>query len=270
MIAPGPVPGLGRGEGSGKRLGGGAVRCVASPVSLLTHERFRPVTDYYTSTSFGIDITLAEAGLLEEALGIIKDLTDGFETAGDELARYQVCSEAFRQAFPCDGTSQPFDTFRHIFADPDYPSAPAVFVPTAQDQESVHYSVMGDNIEPDALAELLRRTCPSILPLRFGFARTASRPRYGAFGGGYYEVRADRVVPLAYSDEGVDRTYLVIAMKDPKEGLLFWNNADGFGDLASARIFSEVQAEDYDLPIAGEQPEWMALPLRSAWWAETP
>jgi hypothetical protein len=228
------------------------------------------VTNYSTSTSFGIDITFAEAGLLEEALGIIDDLTDSFETANEELARYQACSDAFRQAFAYDGTSQPFDAFRHIFADPDYPSAPAVFVPTTQDQVIVHYSVMGDNIEPDVLAELLRRTCPSILPLRFGFARTASRPRYDAFGGGYYEVRANRVVPLAYSDEDVDRGYLVIAMKDPEEGLLFWNDIDGFGPLASARIFTEQQASDYDLPIADAQPEWMTLPPRSAWWAETP
>jgi hypothetical protein len=224
------------------------------------------VTDYYTSTSFGIDITPAEAALLNETLGAIGDLQNGFETAEEELDRYRACSDAFHRAFPFDGASQPFDTLRQIFAYPDAPAAPADFTPGApSDKATIHYSVTGDQVEPGALAELLRRICPSILPMQFGFANTASRSRYDAFGGGHYGVWADMVVPLAYDEEDIDRTFLVIAMKDPEEGLLFWNAANGFGDLVSATIFTEQQAADYDLPIADAQPEWMTLPLRRSW-----
>ena len=44
------------------------------------------------------------------------------------------------------------------------------------------------------------------------------------------------------------------------EGLLFWNENDGFGSLEAARVYTEEQARDVDLPIADNQPEWLALP----------
>lgn len=55
-------------------------------------------------------------------------------------------------------------------------------------------------------------------------------------------------------------TRYVIAIRDPEEGLLFWNNNDGYGDLASATTFSEEEARSYDLPISSDQPEWLELP----------
>lgn len=53
---------------------------------------------------------------------------------------------------------------------------------------------------------------------------------------------------------------LVIATRDAEEGLLFWNSDDGFGALETATVFSEAEAADIDLPIANDQPEWLALP----------
>ena len=53
---------------------------------------------------------------------------------------------------------------------------------------------------------------------------------------------------------------LVIAMRDGEEGLLFWNSRQGFGSLDSADVFTESQALSTDLPIAVDQPEWLALP----------
>ena len=47
-------------------------------------------------------------------------------------------------------------------------------------------------------------------------------------------------------------------MRDEEEGLLFWNKADGFGSLETADVFTEQQARD--LPIAHDQPKWIALP----------
>jgi len=52
----------------------------------------------------------------------------------------------------------------------------------------------------------------------------------------------------------------VIAMRDEEEGLLFWNNDNGFGDLASATVFTTTEARNYDLPFANNEPEWMELP----------
>jgi len=43
-------------------------------------------------------------------------------------------------------------------------------------------------------------------------------------------------------------------------GLSFWNNEDGFGSLARATVFSETEAAKFDLPIADDQPEWLAMP----------
>ena len=53
---------------------------------------------------------------------------------------------------------------------------------------------------------------------------------------------------------------LVIATRDPEEGLLFWNSRTGFGSLDIADVFTESQALSTDLPIADDQPEWLALP----------
>jgi hypothetical protein len=225
------------------------------------------MTDYYTSTSFGVDITPAEAVLLDETFGVIHDLAHGFDTGEKELARYRACSDAFRAAFPAEDDAEPFGAFRQIFPAPDCPMMPAEFTPSALgvNEASVHYAVTGDEIEPWSLAQLLRHICLSALPLQFGWANTASRGHYDAYSGGYYEVRADRVVRLAYGSEDIDQEFLVIAMQHPDEGLLFWNEADGFGDLASAGIFTQSQASDYDLPIAATQGEWMALPPRRAY-----
>jgi hypothetical protein len=53
---------------------------------------------------------------------------------------------------------------------------------------------------------------------------------------------------------------LVLAMRDDEEGLLFWNKTDGFGSLETADVFTEEQVRDLVIPIAHDQPEWIALP----------
>ena len=39
-----------------------------------------------------------------------------------------------------------------------------------------------------------------------------------------------------------------------------WNSKAGFGSLETATVFSEAEASNTDLPIASDQPEWLALP----------
>lgn len=94
--------------------------------------------------------------------------------------------------------------------------------------------------------------------------------RPGEFGGGYVVIRDDDI-EFGGSARGLEAALarrtdeaangLVIAMRNPEEGLLFWNSADGFGALETATVYSEAEAANTDLPIADDQPEWLALPV---------
>lgn len=52
----------------------------------------------------------------------------------------------------------------------------------------------------------------------------------------------------------------VLTTRDHVHGLSFWNNDYGFGPLFNATVFSEAEAAEYDMPIAGDGPEWLAMP----------
>ncbi len=52
----------------------------------------------------------------------------------------------------------------------------------------------------------------------------------------------------------------VLATRDPAHGLSFWNNDYGFGPLFNATVFSEAEAAEFSVPIADDEPEWLALP----------
>lgn len=65
----------------------------------------------------------------------------------------------------------------------------------------------------------------------------------------------------AASNEGVDGAFgFVLAIRDHRHGLSFWNHAYGFGPLFNATVFGEAEAAMFDLPAADDQPEWLALP----------
>lgn len=98
-------------------------------------------------------------------------------------------------------------------------------------KRTVIVDVTGDSIDPYALAGLLRIVFPSALPFRFGWAETCWRMRIDSFGGGFLEVSHDRIVPLHSLGQDLDRQHLVIVVKDPACGLMFWNNEEGFGPL---------------------------------------
>ncbi len=59
----------------------------------------------------------------------------------------------------------------------------------------------------------------------------------------------------------VDGAYgFVLAKRDAVHGLSFWNNDFGFGPLFNASVYDEKEAAKCDLPIADDEPEWLALP----------
>ncbi|WP_232474349.1 hypothetical protein [Sphingomonas sp. MA1305] len=49
-------------------------------------------------------------------------------------------------------------------------------------------------------------------------------------------------------------------MRDRDHGLSFWNGGTGFGRLRDAAVFSEAEAARVNLPIADDEPEWLAMP----------
>ena len=53
----------------------------------------------------------------------------------------------------------------------------------------------------------------------------------------------------------------VLTTRDHAHGLSFWNNDYGFGPLFNATVFSEAQAGIFDVPIADDEPEWLAMPI---------
>lgn len=63
-------------------------------------------------------------------------------------------------------------------------------------------------------------------------------------------------------DAAVDGAFgLVLATRDHQHGLSFWNNDFGFGPLFNAAVFSEAEVATFDVPIADDEPEWLALPV---------
>lgn len=52
----------------------------------------------------------------------------------------------------------------------------------------------------------------------------------------------------------------VLATRDREHGLSFWSNADGFGALRDATVFTENEAGAFDLPIADDELEWLTMP----------
>lgn len=224
------------------------------------------MVDYYTSACFRIDVSAAEAAMLNEAGQICDALCHELAGPEDERAFYETRSEAFRMLFPLADGEAPFAAFRALFNDPAYPCRPADFAQHGVGEDGkIHLGVKGHQVDPLSLAGMLRTLCPSALPLCFGWANTASRACYDAYGGGYFEVRPDGIFRVIDDCEDIDTGDLVIAMRDPEEGLLFWNHDAGFGPLEEATVFTEKEASGYDLPIAHDQPEWIALPPRKAY-----
>lgn len=52
----------------------------------------------------------------------------------------------------------------------------------------------------------------------------------------------------------------VLATRDPIHGLSVWSNDSGFGPLFNATVFREAEATACTVPIADEEPTWMAPP----------
>lgn len=221
------------------------------------------MSNCYTNSCFVLTVTSAEADLLCEAIAFAEFLEE--EPADDAIAEHwHGLSDAFRTLFaPAD--ENPISGFLTLFPDADYPTFGTSFSFDEEDDGRVRVFATAEQFEPDAVAALLHRTVKQSLPVRVTWSYDSDRHQPDAFGGGGFMIDAAGIHWISTSmvhDKHRFSPKLVIAMRDEEEGLLFWNDRYGFGTLEAADIYTEEQALKTDLPIADDQPEWLALPSR--------
>ncbi|MBB6125421.1 hypothetical protein [Sphingobium subterraneum] len=219
------------------------------------------MSNCYTHSCFVLHITAAECGLLREAIALAQYIED--QPDAEAINQHWLgLSEAFRTIFPPTG-EEVISGFLAIFPDCDFPTFGTDFSFEQQADGIVRVFATADQFEPDAVAALLHRIITHSLPVMVTWSYDSDRHQPDAFGGGGFRIDAAGIHWIETSkvhDTVHFAPKLVIAMRDPEDGLLFWNSRTGFGSLDIADVFTESQAQNTDLPIADDQPEWLALP----------
>lgn len=215
------------------------------------------MTDYQTETAFTITVTAAEAHMVSEAAELAHRLMEA--KPGDPPP---TLSAGLAALFPPLGTGDALSGFRMLFCDGDYPDFGCdiqVDSETGGDGAAASVTFAGSQVDTDAIAELIRRCCTSALPLRFGWAATCSKYRNDAFGGGTIEIT--RLDIRDVINANLDDPLLVLTTRDAGGETLYWNEETGFGPLESATVYTDRESERVTV-IAGDAPEWEALPKR--------
>lgn len=227
------------------------------------------MANHFTKASFTFVVTPAEADILrliDDAMEVLDDTS--LEPVG-RAARFSALGPGFAACFP-PADADPFSGFLEIFSDPDYPRLGFTLqVDPPGTGDMVGVWIHGEQVDIEAAAALIQAAARSALPFGFEYALDCDRMRPGEFGGGFVVIREDGII-FGGSGRGLEKALtrrtgeaehgLVIAMRDDEEGLLFWNSETGFGSLQTATVFPEAEASNTDLPIASDQPEWLALP----------
>lgn len=152
----------------------------------------------YLKLSFVLTPTSEEEALLDECHTLSQELYDVDEI--DLAARYDEMSDAFKAAFPpppdqSDNPDQPpphpFVSFLNLFSDHDFPTFDCEYFCSA---EVNGYLIAGTQADPHAIAGLIQKCAPSVLPFGFEWSQDCDRLRPGEFGGGYYIVTADDII----------------------------------------------------------------------------
>ena len=213
------------------------------------------MADYHTHVCFRIPVTAAEVALIGEVQQVSADLCDGD-------VDYAGLSPAFLAAFPHEEGEDPVSGLLALFPDKDYPWIDGDFVTTPDPDKPGQFLLTygSSEADPDLIARIIQRTCPSALPFRFGWAGTCTRSRPDAFTGGWLEVRADKIVALTGPDDYGTPLQHVVAIRDPEEGLLFWNDEIGWGPLSLAKIFIANDPANEGIRLIHEETVWLELP----------
>lgn len=228
------------------------------------------MSNSYTKAAFTLVVTSAEADILRAVPEIVDLVADGSLTLAELDAAWSRQSAGFQAAFP-RAEHSPFDAILDLFEDPNFLQLHFDMVicePDVEGAVQVHFS--GEQFDVDAAARLIQRVARSALPTGFEYACTSDRLRNHEFGGGYICITQDAITgnyssrlldqAVAHA-KGEDAYGLVLSTRDKDYGPLFWNDATGFADLREARVFSEAEAQDFDLSICNDEPEWLALPM---------
>ncbi|OYX59765.1 MAG: hypothetical protein B7Y89_17655 [Novosphingobium sp. 32-60-15] len=227
------------------------------------------MSNSYTKAAFSLVVTAAEADLLRRVVAAIEMIGDADIGIDTLEAHHAAIGADFASLFPRTELS-PFDGLLDLFPDANYPMLDFDIdfgEPDAAGQVIVFLS--GEQFGIETAANLIQRCARSALPFGFEWASDCDRLRAGEFGGGYVVITEtaieygstgrmlDRALARVH-DEGADG--FVLAMRQAEHGLSFWNDAGGFDRLARARIFSEAEAGSFELPVANDEPEWLAMP----------
>ena len=241
------------------------------------------MANHYIQAAFAVTMTAPEARLIslaEQAIDIL-DANDKDNDDPDLASAFTELGSSFATAFP-PKPGDPFASFTELFDDPSYPYLSAdISIGEVDDNGLVTVHFSGDQINTDNTAELIFRCAKSALPCGFHYAYTCDKLRTNDFGGGAVVITADGVQTIT-TYEILDRALsepsgdgsgkMVLTIREPVEGLLFWNNEDGFGNLARATVFSDTEAavftnsesEDPASVISCGQGEWHELPKSGA------
>lgn len=222
----------------------------------------------YIKAAFTLTMRTDEAALARKAVAGAEELAGEIDGNG-RAALYAELGDDFAAAFP-PHEDDPFGSFLELFSDPDYPGFDCTISIDEAGEGQCEVYFGGEQIGVDAVAELLFRVAKSTLPCGFEYALDCDRLRPGEFGGGFCVITNEgvehfgtgsllgRALDRATGDDGAGG--LVLAIRDDKHGLSFWNHEYGFGRLPRATVFREDEAARFDKPIANEEPEWLALP----------
>lgn len=227
------------------------------------------MSNSYTKAAFGIVVTSPEADLLRRVIGAIELVGDVKIGPKALEAHFHGMGEDFAALFPRTPES-PFDGLLDLFPDENFPVLDfEIEFGEADANGRVALFFSGEQFGVETAAKLIQRCARSALPFGFEWASDCDRLHAGEFGGGYVVISAtdtdyghtspllDRAIARMI-DEGADG--YVLSKRDGEHGLSFWNNEDGFGRLALATVFSVAEAGSFDIPLADNHPEWIAMP----------
>jgi len=160
------------------------------PAALST-TRESSMANHYLKLAFILNPTPEEISLLDECYALSLELDELDES--EHSPRYEQMSEAFKSTFPStlDQSTNAFHAFLDLFGDRDFPTFDCDHFGVT---DGNGYLISGTQADPHAIASLIQKCAPSVLPFGFEWSQDCDRLRPGDLGGGYYIVTNDNII----------------------------------------------------------------------------
>lgn len=218
------------------------------------------MSNCYTNTCFAIVVTAAEAALIRQSVDFCNAISDEDDETITSLWSQQT--PELQAIYPAT-TDLPASGFLAIFDDPHFPYIDAEFTYVENEDGRVTVTGQSGEFSPENVANILARCVTTSLPIGVTWANDSDKFIPGHFGGGGFHINAEGIHWISTHDverpEAFQPRY-VLAVKDENEGLLFWSEGEGFGNLAGATVLTEVQRAGLALPTTLNEPQWLPLP----------